>query len=212
MRQTLLVAITVLTAGPLHAQLAGTVTRSTTKGFQLSASGQYAGIQLANPMGQSSSWRGGYGALASVGYGINSTFTAMLTAASATLQIGGANAPLRQFDLGMRINMAGSNWRWVPFLEIGVGPRKLTQENFLACGGGTCQQGDLERAGTVWAQTLGVSFYPNPRFAINSSFQWNEGTMDDVTFNGIENLAFQASARSIRVSLGGSWIIGGGGR
>ena len=212
MRRTLIVILTLLAARPAAAQLAGTVTRSKTSGFQASAGAQYAAIQFATGTGQTSGWRGGYGAMATVGYGFNSMFTAVLTGATAMLQIDGEDVPLQQIDLGMRVNMAGSNWRWVPFLEIGVGPRKMTQEDFTACGGGTCQQGDLVRRGTVWAQTLGVSFYPVRRFAITTAFQWNEGAMDDVTFNGIESLAFQFSARSTRLSLGGTWILSGGGR
>ena len=211
MTRATMLLVMVVAANAAGAQLIEAIPKSKATGPMVSAAGQLARYQAERARTAQS----GSGATATVGYGFNQTIAAVLTGSTATINYddgSGGGFTVDQIGVGVRVHMANSHWRWVPFLEIVAGPRWIVDEDFTLCGVSACQQGPLERSGVGYAQSLGLSFYPARRFALSLAGHLNVGDMTKSKFNGQETLGMEDRAQDMRLSFGGTWFLGGGSR
>jgi hypothetical protein len=196
------IAAAVTTA---DAQLIEPVRKSSASGLMVSVSGQVAHNRFENERdGQS-----GEGVTAMIGYGFTPTYALVLTASSAVFHYDGGSYVAEQIALGARIHMANAQWRWVPYIELAIGPVRSVDEGFTVCSFVTCTRGELRRSGAVYAQAVGVSFYPVRKLALSIAGHVNVGQMSRATFQGQEMFSGEGTAQDLRLSLGGTWIIGG---
>jgi hypothetical protein len=209
MTRATILLVTVVAANTASAQLIEAIPKSKATGPMVSAAGQLARYQPERaPRAQS-----GSGATATIGYGFNQTIAAVMTGSTAVINYdSGGGFTVDQIGVGVRVHMANSHWRWVPFLEVVAGPRWIVDEDFTLCGVSACQQGPLERSGVGYAQSLGLSFYPARRFALSLAGHMNASDMTKARFNGQETLGIEDSAQDLRLSFGGTWFLGGGSR
>jgi hypothetical protein len=205
MKRALVLLLMGAVAIPAEAQLIQSVAKSSAKGLMMSASGQVGYFQFENER----SGQRGAGVAAMVGWGFTPTYAVVVTGSRATFEYDGGSYDAEQIAVGARIHMTNSQWRWVPYIELAFGPRSTLDENGTICGFAGCTQGQLKRSGVVFAQTVGVSFYPTRRFALTAAGHVNAGQMT-ATFDGQEVFSSQRGAQDLRLSMGATWVIGGG--
>ena len=208
MRRAALVMSMALLASPAEAQLAGEGDpKSSATGFMVSASGQVGRFQFDDAR----TGQNGSGVTAMLGYGFTHTYALVVTGSSAQFDYDGGSYVADQLALGVRIHMANAQWQWLPYLELAAGSRRIVDPGYTICSFLECQQGELRRSGVVYAQAVGVSFYPVRRLALTLAGHVNVGPMK-ATFDGRELFGREGSAQDLRLSLGGTWIVGGGRR
>ena len=203
-KRAIVVAALAAAASPATAQLVESVPKSSAKGLILSAAAQVGRFQFEN---ERNSQRGS-GFTATVGYGFTSTYAVVVTGTRGVFDYSNGSYDVEQIAVGGRVHMTNQHWRWVPFIELGLGPRRIADDDFILCGVSGCTQGDLRRSGVVFAQTVGVSFYPARRFALTASLHVNAGHMT-ATFDGQELVQGEGGAQDMRLALGATWVIGG---
>ena len=210
MKHAMSLALLALGAAPAAAQLAGGVPKSKATGLLVSASAQIARIQFENARFAQS----GAGGSATIAYGFNSRLAAVLTGSSVVMHwddAGNRGFVLDQIVAGIRFHMTDANWRWVPFIDLAIGPTRLFDGDFEMCSFASCERGELRRSGIVFAQSVGLAFFPVRRLSIVASAHVNQASMTKQSFQGIETLTTTTGgAQELRLSLGGTLALGGG--
>ena len=204
MKQALIAVLIAGAADAASAQLIASVPKSSASGIMVSVSGRIAHFQFENQRFGDK----GDGVAAMVGYGFGSTYAIVVTGSRGVYQNSQGSYDAEQFAVGGRVHMTNSQWRWVPYLELAIGTRRLAQNDAIVCGLGGCAQGELLRSGAVYAQTLGVSFYPLRRFALTLAGHANMGQLN-AKFDGQDLFQTSGGAQDLGLSLGATWVIGG---
>jgi len=193
-----LVTIGSFLSTPIAAQ------ESTTRGLHLGAHLQAVSLQPqdADPVGE-----GGIGVR--VGYGINRIITLYLEADGVEMEAGNPETvsgtwSLAHLDFGARFHFANSLRRWVPFLEVAIGSRRVSVEDaqFLNQDVGTAKI-----SGGSFSVGCGVYAYFTETVALDVGLKAASGgfTEFEVGSISLSGLDFDLDAQSTRFKVGIVW-------
>lgn len=182
-----------LAAAPVVAQ------QSTTCGLSVGLDLGATGISFEG--GDSDS--GGNGGLR-VGYGFNRIVTLYAAFQGATLDIENFTAfqdvTVGHVDLGVRLHIASSRRRWVPYGDVALTSRVMSVE---ALANGEPVSADV----TGGALTLGggLAFYVSETWALDANLKWSTGEFTEVDFGTVAIQNQDYDSVSGRFTLGVTW-------
>ena len=190
---TALVCLALAFAAPLSAQ------QSTTRGVTLGLDLGGAGISFEG--GESDS--GGNGGLR-IGYGLNRIVTLYAAFHGSQLDIQNFTqfdeVKVGHVDVGVRLNLANSRRRWVPYGDIALTPRVVSA---------TVVEGTERRTANFNGGALtvggGLAFYLTESWALDVNLKWSSGEFSQVDLGSVALQNLDIDSQSGRFSLGVSW-------
>ncbi|MGI9625915.1 MAG: outer membrane beta-barrel protein [Longimicrobiales bacterium] len=198
-RFTPLLAATAL-AFSLSAQ--ASAQKSTTRGLHVGLALEGGSLSVD---GQAAADEGGAGFR--IGYGLNRVVTLFLDLSGSAVDLRNP-APLSgswelgYADLGLRVHLADSRRRLVPYAEGAVGTRGVAAD--LDSGSGPQR---VNFNGGTLSVGAGLNVYVSEYWALDANLRWSKGSFSDVTVGGTPVAGSVVSADSARLKLGVLWWL-----
>lgn len=178
---------------PLHGQ------ESTTRGLSLGLDLGGAGISFEG--GERD--EGGNGGVR-VGYGLNRIVTLYAAFQGSNLDIenftGFEEVTVGHVDLGVRLHIADSRRRWVPYGDVALTPRVVSAKVI---------EDDEEYTARFSGASLtlggGLAFYLSEAWALDVNLKWSGGEFNEVDLGSVAVQNLDIDSASSRITLGGTW-------
>ena len=185
--------VSMLSLAPAEAQ------RSTTRGFTLGLDLGASGIAFEGNDADS----GGNVGLR-VGYGVNRIVTLYAAFQGANLDIDNftqfQKVTVGHVDLGVRLHIASSRRRWVPYGDVALTPRVVSADVV-----NNDEVNTVDFSGSSLTLGGGLAVYLAEAWALDLNVKWSGGEFTEVDLGSVvlENLDIDAT--SGRITLGVTW-------
>lgn len=187
------------TVAPAAAQFDEPAARSKTQGLNLglSLSSTAAVVEDADEADS------GGGLSLQLGYGFNDNVSVFTKLSAAVIKAEGFEDDqyaLAHFDLGLRYSFGGTGSALRPFLQAAYSGRGMSMD--------LGSEGQLDMRGNGFTGGLGLEYFVSPKLAIEGSFSYTAGELNEGRLDGSEWVDLEDAAMDLgsgRLDLGISW-------
>ena len=139
-----------------------------------------------------------------VGYGINRIVTLYAAFHGASLDIENftqfQKVTVGHADLGVRLHLANSRRRFIPYGDLALTPRVVSAE---VVDGSEVRTAEF--SGSSFTLGGGLAVYLAQQWALDLNFKWSTGEFSEVDLGSIALQNLDIDSKSARISLGVTW-------